>query len=135
MVLFVKRLLKNCGILLTTNVCHKVYTSNCYTLYLLHLYADVPPGPVMNLTVFAPDGSDSILIVTWLPPSGELSDILEILYYNVSVTNYSMTPVTRVNVSMDQTSTIVTGLGKCDIMHCSICASSDYYMEYSIITM
>ena len=66
----------------------------------------------MNLSAFAPDGSNSTLIISWLPPNSELGGLLElILYYNVSITNYSRTPVTNVNVSIDQTRTIVNGLG------------------------
>ena len=68
----------------------------------------VPPGPVMNLSAFAPEGSNSALIIRWLPPNSVPGGLL--LYYNVSVTNYSRTPVTNVNVS-DQTWTTVNGLG------------------------
>lgn len=63
----------------------------------------------MNLSAFAPGGSDNTFVITWLPPAD--SDPFEILYYSVGLTNYSRAPVASVNVSMDQTSTNVTGLG------------------------
>ena len=48
-----------------------------------------------------------------------------------------MTPVTNVTVSVDQTSTNVTGLSKYSIMLCNIilllCASSDYYSESAYV--
>lgn len=78
---------------------------------ILSISHAVPPGPVLNLSAISPESSDSVLVVTWLPPSSDLSYILEILYYNVSVTNYSMTPVANMIVSTNQTSTVVDGLG------------------------
>lgn len=72
---------------------------------------DVPPGPVNDLSASPPEGSDSILIITWLPPD-EPNWPLEVLYYNVVVTNYSMAPVANMTVPVDQTSAVVMDLGQ-----------------------
>ena len=83
--------------------------NDCYfRQFLMHI--SIAPGPIVGLTAIAPEGSDTILTVSWSTPLQSSSIISQ---YYVTVTNYSLAPVTNVTVPGERTSINVTGLGKC----------------------
>lgn len=85
------------------------------TVYLFTTYNpsyDIPvgaPGSVVGLSAVAPDGSLTMLNVTWSAPAQPSGTVAQ---YFVIVTNYSLAFVTSKTVPGDTTSTSVTGLGK-----------------------
>ena len=85
------------------------------TLYLFTTYNpsyDISvgaPGSVVGLSAVAPDGSLTMLTVTWSAPAQPSGTVAQ---YFVVVTNYSLAFVTSKTVPGDTTSTSVTGLGK-----------------------
>ena len=83
------------------------------------------PRPVVGLSAISPESSDTILIVSW-SASANYSGPGVISQYYVTVTNYSLAPVTNVTVPGDITSTNVTGLGKyCTLVNqCSLLPGS-----------
>ena len=67
------------------------------------------PGSVVDLLAMPPDGSDTILNVSWKPPP-ESNGVITLHY--VIVTNYSLDSVATLTLHGDTTSTTVTGLGE-----------------------